>query len=448
MKNRLFTFWAITFLWVMMFSFAVPDISGKQVTYHQTNQNLFQRETQDSLLIMFISKDVDYDSIPLRFLKEAGYKIVTTYPLPLLDNQLMIDSLNNADLIIVGRSSISGDLAPSKLAWNHLTAPLLLMSQHSSARDKLNWFNSTTASHVMETADIKAYTSYKADTIFYGVNFLSGDTIAWATAPEDLLILANETNGTIMVRSDYLANAVNVVRFETGQPFYGEICDKPYAPRTFFATGLNTSGVLNPFPLTAEAKKVWLADINRLATTPFTPYVPSSDATLLQLQLGLGEYTPTFDPEVITYNATLPAGTQNIRVIVTPTYPCATYTGDGLIDVSSGTGSTEVVVKAEDGTTTKSYFINFTVMPTFVDNRETQVLQVIPNPANSYVKLVLNADFNGAELRIINTTGQVVLKKTISSNEEILDVRNLKSGVYFITILKENTFVSEKLTIN
>ena len=121
MKNRLIASSAITLLWVLMFILFQTELSANQVSFHEMNKSSIQKKTTDSLLIMFISKDVTYDSIPLASLKEAGYKVVTIYPLPLSGNQMMIDSLNKANLIVVGRSSISSDLAPSKLAWNRLT---------------------------------------------------------------------------------------------------------------------------------------------------------------------------------------------------------------------------------------------------------------------------------------------------------------------------------------
>ena len=89
------------------------------------------------------------------------------------------------------------------------------------------------------------------------------------------------------------------------------------------------------------------------------PEPASNVATLSGVTLNVGDIS--FDPATEEYNVTLPVGTNTVTVAATSTDPNATVTGAGDVDVSSGSGTATIVVTAEDGTTTKSYTINFTV---------------------------------------------------------------------------------------
>ncbi|MBN1181357.1 MAG: T9SS type A sorting domain-containing protein [Bacteroidales bacterium] len=382
--------------------------------------------------IMFISNNVDYDSTAIQKLEAQGYVVITTYP-SLKNNQTMIDSLNKADLVIIGRSTVSGDIAPAKAEWNGLTVPLLLMSQHSSANNKLNWFNSSNMQHVNKTDTIEALVEVPEDTIFYGVNFASGDSMDWAYSPEDLMILTYPANGTILVSTDYLANAVLVARFEPGVSFYDSICDKPYGPRTYFGAGLNTGGVEHPYTFTSESEKVWLAEVKRLINDPYTPYTPNSDVGIINITLSVGDLSPEFHPDSLTYNVLLPYGATSVQAVATTSCSCATVTGAGTINVSSGTGVANIVVTAEDKTAvSETYTIHFTVNPTVVDVQEVNNFNIHPNPAESYIQLEVSESLIGKRLHIYNILGTMVVERTITTQVERIEMSKLSKGIYFV----------------
>ena len=48
----------------------------------------------------------------------------------------------------------------------------------------------------------------------------------------------------------------------------------------------------------------------------------------------------------------------------------------------------------------------------------------------------------GMEMRIFDYTGKPILKKSIKSNDQQLDVSGLSKGVYFIHFLNENTTIA------
>ena len=74
-----------------------------------------------------------------------------------------------------------------------------------------------------------------------------------------------------------------------------------------------------------------------------------------------GALSPAFRPDVYSYTATVPEGTNSVYVRATASDPGATLTGGGNIDVSSGSATVEINITAEDGITTQTYTIDITV---------------------------------------------------------------------------------------
>lgn len=94
------------------------------------------------------------------------------------------------------------------------------------------------------------------------------------------------------------------------------------------------------------------------------PAVPTSeldsDATLSALATTAGPVSPAFDPSVTSYSLELPAGTTNIPAVSAMVNDTgkATYV---VTQAQSLPGSAFVSVAAQDGVTTQTYTVNFTV---------------------------------------------------------------------------------------
>jgi hypothetical protein len=59
---------------------------------------------------------------------------------------------------------------------------------------------------------------------------------------------------------------------------------------------------------------------------------------------------------------------------------------------------------------------------------ESSIISVYPNPSNSVITIITNEP---TQIKIINMLGEVVLEKQVQ-NQEIIDIKNLSSGIYFI----------------
>lgn len=87
----------------------------------------------------------------------------------------------------------------------------------------------------------------------------------------------------------------------------------------------------------------------------------SSDATLSSLTVSAGTLTPAFSASVTEYTITVAHSVSSITIATTANDGNATITGDtGTQLLSVGTNAYNIVVTAEDGTTTKTYKVRVT----------------------------------------------------------------------------------------
>ncbi|MDR1810860.1 MAG: cadherin-like beta sandwich domain-containing protein [Prevotella sp.] len=92
----------------------------------------------------------------------------------------------------------------------------------------------------------------------------------------------------------------------------------------------------------------------------------AANANLADITLSAGSLTPAsgrnpFSPSTTEYDVELPEETTSITAIAIPDMADAAVTGDGTVNVSSGSAVQNIVVTALDGTTTQTYTINYTV---------------------------------------------------------------------------------------
>lgn len=85
-------------------------------------------------------------------------------------------------------------------------------------------------------------------------------------------------------------------------------------------------------------------------------------ATLDNITLSIGELDSIFNSSTETYNAVLPPGTSSVTPEAIPTIEGVVVTGTDPVDVTSGTGVSSITVTSLDGTASKSYTINYTVL--------------------------------------------------------------------------------------
>jgi hypothetical protein len=95
-------------------------------------------------------------------------------------------------------------------------------------------------------------------------------------------------------------------------------------------------------------------------TINFNLAAPSIDATLTALLVTGYSLTPAFDPANLTYSTVLPAGTTIGSLPAINYTPAANAIGEKT-DATVLPGASTILVTAQDGTTTKTYIVNFSL---------------------------------------------------------------------------------------
>jgi hypothetical protein len=198
------------------------------------------------------------------------------------------------------------------------------------------------------------------------------------------------------------------------------------------SSGSGTANVIVT-ALNGTDKKTYTINI----TVSDTP--PSDDATLSALSVSTGTLDPTFDPSVASYTVLVPTGTSSVTVNATTNDDNASVTGDGAVNLSSGSGKATVVVTAEDGTTKKTYTVNITVGNAVTKITESQ-LKVFPNPAQHAFKISMEGLFS---YEIYDITGALVINGI--ANDELYIGGELNSGAYLLKVTQEGRSGTFKL---
>ncbi|MDL2239659.1 cadherin-like beta sandwich domain-containing protein, partial [Bacteroidales bacterium OttesenSCG-928-L14] len=99
---------------------------------------------------------------------------------------------------------------------------------------------------------------------------------------------------------------------------------------------------------------------NGITTKTYTIVVTrefSDDANLLSLTASPGTLTPAFNAETTNYTVTVESTVSDITITGTTNHAGATVSGNGTLPLTLGENTFDIVVTAEDGTTTKTYTV-------------------------------------------------------------------------------------------
>lgn len=103
------------------------------------------------------------------------------------------------------------------------------------------------------------------------------------------------------------------------------------------------------------------------------------------------------------------------------------YEVEGSVSVSNADATKEVII----------------ISTSIVNN--VNITAFFPNPATSWVKIGANEIINS--ISIYNTNGQLVLQKSPNEKEFRLEVSNLASGLYTVSIRSSNSVTNKKLVV-
>ena len=177
--------------------------------------------------------------------------------------------------------------------------------------------------------------------------------------------------------------------------------------------------------------------------------IPNTDATLSFLDVSHGNLTPNFDSAIVNYTACI--GDDYIGEIIitaTPTDSNATLNGDvGWHILTEDTTVLTITVTAQDGITTKNYFV--TVIRCNVGIVETQSasLRVFPNPTDGQLTIEIAGQTRNDELlEIFDILGNCLHSSKLSPMESTItiDISRHPAGTYFIKLNNQITKIIKK----
>jgi arabinan endo-1,5-alpha-L-arabinosidase len=123
--------------------------------------------------------------------------------------------------------------------------------------------------------------------------------------------------------------------------------------------GIRTGNMKSDGSIAATANPFWgWFKTDNFRLTKINPIV-AADASLASISLSAGGLN--FTPQTTSYNVLLPKGTITVNATAVPNVQDVTITGTGDVNVGSGSGVSIILVTALNGTTTKTYTINYTV---------------------------------------------------------------------------------------
>ena len=107
--------------------------------------------------------------------------------------------------------------------------------------------------------------------------------------------------------------------------------------------------------------------------------------------------------------------------------------------LSTGNGTIRVVASATDlsGASDTISIVISNQGPAAVNEFEAEVFDMYPNPAKDYLRLVLPYDMTG-QLFVTDLNGKQLIGEAIRNKELILNVQNLRPGVYLLRISAQN----------
>jgi hypothetical protein len=88
-------------------------------------------------------------------------------------------------------------------------------------------------------------------------------------------------------------------------------------------------------------------------------------------------------------------------------------------------GTATVVVTAEDGVTSKTYSVDFSLLPDAIAHKQLQDVKTYPNPVSDILNLSVAVD----QIQITDITGKVVFSGT---NLNEINMEDLTEGFYLL----------------
>jgi hypothetical protein len=280
----------------------------------------------------------------------------------------------------------------------------------------------TNANEIPGTATIKVTAEDGITVLTYYVNFTSNNTYLSGITLSDGS-LSPEFNKETYTYSVVLSSS------EVNIPTITALVEDPKA--TFEITDATSIPGTSTIIVTA---------VDGTTQATYTINFTSDNAYLSNITLSEGTLNPEFNKEVLTYTVDVPMG-----ITDAPEITVTTEDANATTNITAATGvpgTSTIVVTAVDGTTQKTYTIDFVVG---INYAQFSNVELYPNPTKSILNIV-NTN-NVKSVNILSTDGRIVLIKNNIYSDIKIKLGDLLNGTYIVKILFNDGSVLNKTII-
>ncbi len=211
---------------------------------------------------MINPQGLSYDHGWIELLEADGHTVLAD----MTTNYMTLDAgklatLENADLIIVSRSTNSGNYVEDdeETQWNSIETPLILMSGYLTRSSRWQWINSTAINEFQAEAMMRVVDA--GHQIFTGVTPVNGqiDMIDGSVdSGQNTFLNASDVGNGTLIAQRVDDSSVWIAEWQAGVPFYSGNTQVPAEKRMLFTAGgggSQTAGTLN---LTENGQKIFI----------------------------------------------------------------------------------------------------------------------------------------------------------------------------------------------
>ncbi|MBN1924487.1 MAG: T9SS type A sorting domain-containing protein, partial [Prolixibacteraceae bacterium] len=228
-------------------------VPKKEIVFVKTNAN-----NNDSIVIANIE---NYDGGMAYNVTVIEQGVITEDLLP---------QFNAADLVIMGRSIASGDVATGKDVWDQITSPVLTMNMWGMRSSRALWTPSASCENLKQDSAVYFQGTIVApdDPVFAGI---TEETFDWWCGNYSAFGVDAEGddfgNGTLLAQTP--DGRMLFARWEAGVEFYPGSGQVPQGERSYIGNGSDDGGVIAYFNWSGTSEMIFWREMARM-----TGYVP------------------------------------------------------------------------------------------------------------------------------------------------------------------------------
>ncbi|MDD2688180.1 MAG: T9SS type A sorting domain-containing protein, partial [Bacteroidales bacterium] len=151
-----------------------------------------------------------------------------------------------------------------------------------------------------------------------------------------------------------------------------------------------------------------------------------------------GEELPNFHPDTLSYHYELPANYSGFPTInVDLQDDKASYT---LIPPDALPGLVVIEVLAQDGETSLSYNIDFSIHVNITEIHSSDNITLYPNPSTGLVNISYDAlQPNIDKVQVVDMYGKII--QTLNNTHVYIDLSDVAKGIYFVRFLSKQHII-------